>query len=152
MIVFVLRHAEREEEPDDPALTEKGVERAKLLARMLGESGVQTAYRSKTIRARDTLQPLIDVLGADLAVEVPIDDAHGTAEQKIIAAITKALPAGTTAIVIGHTNTVGPIIEGLIGQTIGEIEDDQFDKLFVLSIRAPGAGTVAMLRYGAPTP
>jgi phosphohistidine phosphatase SixA len=145
MIVFALRHADRE--PGD-ALSTKGIERAKLLARILAEMRIRTAYCSTALRARATLQPLQAALG-ELTVDfVPQDDDH---EPHIIAAVQKLSP-DTTALVISHSDTVVTIIKGLTGQTVDEIQEKQFDKLFVLSIKAHGTGTVAMLRYGAETP
>ena len=148
MIVFALRHADRM--PED-ALSAPGIKRAKLLARMLGQSGVQAAWCSDTIRAQDTLRPLKQLLGTELAIEVvALGNPDGAHEQHIIAAV-KALPADATAAVIGHSDTVGAIIKGLTGQTVGKIEEHEFDKLFVLSIPAAGAATVTLLRYGEPT-
>jgi DNA-binding protein HU-beta len=152
MIIFVLRHADRRPDPDD-ALSDKGIDRAKLLARMLGESGIQIAWCSDALRAQATLQPLKQALGGKLAVHVvPTRGDNGVAkhQQHIIAAV-KQLPADAVAAVVSHSNTVGPIIKGLTGQAIGEIGEEQFDKLFVLSIPAAGAATVTLLHYGAET-
>jgi phosphohistidine phosphatase SixA len=152
MIIFVLRHADRKPDPDD-ALSDKGIDRAKLLARMLKESGIRTAWCSDALRAQATLQPLQKALGDKLALKVePIVGANGAQvhQQHIIAAV-KQLPTNATAAIVSHSNTVGPIIHGLTGQTIGTIEDQQFDKLFVLSIPAAGAASVTLLRYGEPT-
>ncbi len=150
MIVFVLRHADRMAEPED-ALSAPGLERTKLLARMLGESGVRNAWCSDAIRARGTLKPLKQLLGARLTIEVvPLGGADGAHEQHIIAAV-KALPADATAAVVGHSDTMGTIIKGLTGQTIGDIQLEEFDKLFVVSIPPTGAPTVTLLRYGAAT-
>jgi phosphohistidine phosphatase SixA len=152
MIVFVLRHADRTEE--DALKSPEGFERAKLLARILSEMRIGTAYLSDTARANATLQPLKDVLGDKLEVKtVPLDE-HAPAPHvhEIIAAVTALLPANTTAVVVSHAGTVEPIIKGLTGKTVSDIGKDEFDKLFVLSVTAAGAGTVAMLRYGAPTP
>ena len=71
--------------------------------------------------------------------------------ETVVSAI-RALPADAVAAVVGHTNTIPQIIEGLGGGSDGiAIGETEFDRLFVLS-RAPG-GFVALvkLRYGAPT-
>lgn len=146
MIVFLLRHADRKPEDD---LSPAGVIRANLLARMLAESGITRAYCSDAIRTRLTLKPLEKLLGAKLTV-VPVatDGAGGIGGhvQQIVEKI-KALPDDAVAAVVGHTNTVGPIIEGLTGRTIRPIAEHEFDKLFVVSRPA----TVAPMRYGEPT-
>ncbi len=149
MIVFVLRHADRRPLPADD-LSPAGIERANLLARMLKESGIRTAYCSDAIRTQRTMEPLKALLSSNLqVVVVPTDGAGGIDGhvQQIVAKV-KALPDGTVAAVVGHSNTIGPIVKGLTGLTIDAIADHEFDKLFVLSIPAAGAATVAPMRYG----
>ena len=70
---------------------------------------------------------------------------------KAIVQKVKGLPDDAVAAIVGHTNTVGPIIKGLTGRTVDPIADQQFDRLFVLSIPAAGAAAVAPLRYGQAT-
>ena len=151
MIVFALRHADRK--PADDDLSPAGVERATLLARMLAESGIRTVYCSDAVRTQLTVAPLKKLLGAKLeVVVVPITAAGGVAAhvQHIVDAV-KALPDDAVAAVVGHSNTVGPVVKGLTGRKIDPIADDEFDKLFVASIPAGGAATVAPLRYGQAT-
>jgi hypothetical protein len=62
-----------------------------------------------------------------------------------------ALPGDAVAAVVGHSNTIGSIIKILTGQSIDPIADHEFDKLFVLSIPATGASTIALMRYGQAT-
>ena len=84
--------------------TDDGVKRAELLARLLGESGVTVAFRSQTERAKQTLKPLEDRLGAALAVKcVKIagpEDADNHA-QKIVNGLNdlNALAPKTVAVV-----------------------------------------------------
>jgi phosphohistidine phosphatase SixA len=148
MIVFVIRHADRKPEPDDD-LTPAGIVRARLLARMLAESGVRTVFCSSAERARKTIQPLKDLLGDRLEI-VTASIRSTTHVQQIVDGV-KALPENAVAAVIGHSDTVGPIIEGLSGRTIDQIASHEFDKLFVLSIASAGVSTVALTRYGEPT-
>lgn len=151
MMVFALRHADRQSENVD-ALSAAGKVRARLLARMLAQSGVKNAYCSDARRTRETIAPLEALLGAQLTVEeVPVvgGDVDGHA-QAVVTALNK-LPAGTTAIVAGHSNTIDRIIKALTNETIAPIGPNEFDKLFVLSIPA-GGPSVTLLKYGEPTP
>ena len=151
MIVFALRHADRKPAPADD-LSPAGVERSELLARMLGESGVRTAYCSDAIRTQRTVEPLQKLLGADFTRVVDVADPNDIpAHVNWVVDQVKALPDNAVAVVVGHSNTVGPIIKGLTGRTIDRIEDHEFDKLFALSVAANGAATVAPLRYGKAT-
>jgi broad specificity phosphatase PhoE len=151
MMIFALRHADRVSENVD-ALSDAGKVRAKLLGRMLAQSGIQNAYCSDARRTQDTIAPLKALPGVQLTVhEVPVvgNDVNGHV-QAIVTAL-KALPADSTAAVIGHTNTIDGIIKALTNEVIAEIKPNEFDKLFVLSIPA-GSPSLTLLRYGAPTP
>ena len=150
MIIFVLRHADRVSETVD-ALSEKGNVRAKLLARMLAQSHVSNAYCSDAKRTRATIAPLEAKLGAQLKVEeVPVGEDTSAHVQAIVTAL-QALPADSTAAVIGHSNTIGKIIKALTGEVITPIGLSEFDNMFVFSI-PPGSPSVTLLKYGAPTP
>lgn len=148
MMIVLLRHADRL--PADE-LSPAGIERAKLLARMLADSGVTKAYCSDAARTAQTLQPLKDKLGAALSVTPMAVDGGVDVHAQAIADAIALLPPAAVAVVVGHSNTVGPIIAKLGGGPIDDIADTEFDKLFVLS-RAPG-GTASLLklRYGPPT-
>jgi phosphohistidine phosphatase SixA len=150
MIVFALRHADRKPEPADE-LTPAGVDRAKLLARMLAESGVRTAFCSDAKRTQLTVKPLQELPGVDLEIVVVSAAGGIDAHVQQIVDRVKALPGDAVAAVVGHSNTVGPVVKGLTGRTIDPIADHEFDKLFVLSIPGAGASTVAPLRYGQAT-
>jgi len=146
MIVFVLRHADKLRGHGQDGLDDKGVARAKLLARMLAESNVSRAYCSEAIRTLQTIEPLQRKLGARLLIEKVEGEMHAA---KVVAAV-RSLPSETVVLVVSHTDTVPQIITGL-GGPIVEIADDQFDKLFVL-FRSDAAVSLAKLRYGEPTP
>ena len=152
MIAFVLRHADRLPDPSD-GLRQSGFERAKLLARMLSESGVTRAYCSEFIRTSQTIAPLQEKLGATLIVEqVAVNGAGGANDHvnKIVQKV-KSLAPETVVIIVTHSNTVGRIISGLGGGVITPIGDNEFDKLFVLT-RSPNGVELIRLRYGAETP
>src|SRR3954471_6425550 len=115
MIVFVLRHADRTSGDD---LRPEGILRAKLLARMLAESGITIAFRSQFVRAKKTLQPLEARLGDHLSVReityTPPEEAAEDYAQKI-ANVVQDLSSDAVIIVIGHNNTVPLTIEKLGG-------------------------------------
>lgn len=153
MIIFVLRHGEREQEPAD-SLTQAGKERAKLLVRMLAESGVSIAYHSDAVRTREMLKPLAQKLGSKLTVkEVKISGPNGidTHVQEIVNEV-KSQPPEKIVVIVSHSNTVRQIIARLGAGDVAPIENNQFDKLFVLfGEPANDAVQVLRLRYGAET-
>jgi phosphohistidine phosphatase SixA len=154
VIVFVLRHADKKRQPpgvDD--LTPKGLARATVLARMLAESGVSVAYCRNAVRAQRTLRPLKDRLSAALeTIEVAIDASRPEQHVNAIVEAVKALAADKVVVVVTHSTTVSPIIEGLGGEAVGELDDRVFDQLFVLAREPAAKPTLLRLRYGEPTP
>ena len=152
MIVFLLRHAERLPDPADD-LAPDGVERAKLLARMLADSSVHIAFCSDRIRTQHTIEPLRKLPGANIKrVDVAIDPNHiPDYVQKIVAKV-KALKESAVAIIVSHDAAIRPIVQGLTGRTVDDVTGQQFDKLFVLSVSKTGTGNVSLIRYGKATP
>ena len=134
--------------PDD--LSPAGIERAELLARMLAESGIRTAYCStRPVATHDgAIEGVAGAEAGDRGGSPTARRPDGHVQETVTRA--KALPADAVAAVVGHSNTVGPIIKGLTGREIAKIEEHEFDKLFVLSIPGTGTGTatVAPMRYG----
>lgn len=133
MIVIAFRHAERLPEPHD-ALSDAGRARASRLAWMLADAGVTLACRSDAARTGETLAPLAEALG-DLRIETigGASEAHVTG----VMAVIEALPDDAVAVIVGHINTVGPILAGLGADPEPEIHPYEFDKLFIL-FRGPG--------------
>jgi broad specificity phosphatase PhoE len=149
MLIFALRHADRASENVD-ALSDAGKVRAKLLARMLAQSGIKTAYCSDAKRTQDTIAPLKALLGGELTVAVfPVGDNGVDGHVQAIVTAVRALPADSTAAVVGHSNTIDLIVNALTNKAIDPIGPNEFDKLFVLSI--PASPSLTLLKYGAPT-
>jgi phosphohistidine phosphatase SixA len=150
MMIFALRHADRVSENID-ALSDKGKVRAELLARMLAQSGIRNAYCSDAKRTQDTVAPLEAAPGVQLKVHVvPVGSSGTNGHVQAIVTALNALPADSTAAVIGHSNTIDLVIKALTNKVIAPIGPNEFDKLFVLSIPA-GSPSLTLLRYGAPT-
>src|SRR5262245_5523111 len=98
-VLFLLRHAEKAAAPPkDPPLTDTGTARARALAELLGDAGVTHLFASEFARTQQTLAPLAERCGKTVAA-VGAADVAGLAKQ------LKALPAGSTAVVAGHSNT-----------------------------------------------
>jgi len=149
MIVILLRHADKIA-PD--GLSPAGKERAKLLARMLGDAGVSVAFRTQFQRAKETLLPLKEKVPGVRIEEITTPAAEsGEHYAQRVAAAVLALPADAVVAVIGHSDTVGPTIAHLGGGPIGPIAETEFDKMFVLFVEADQPTSLLKLRYGAAT-
>ena len=144
--LLVVRHADRPDTGED-ALTPAGVVRAEALAHAARLAGVAAIYHSNTVRTRDTAAPLAAALGLT-PVEYPAADAAG------VVADVFADHRGETVLVVGHSNTVPQILSAAGGPSLPDIDDEEFDRLFVLTVCRcrRGAARLLPLQYGVPSP
>jgi len=141
-VLFLVRHAERAAEPaDDPGLTPEGAERARELARLLGQAGITRIHSSDTRRTLETARPLAEASGVEIELYDPDDPAALAAE---------LLGSEGRHLVVGHSNTIPELAEVLGGDGHGEIESAwEYDRLYILTPRAERVETI-LLRFGAP--
>jgi phosphohistidine phosphatase SixA len=154
--IYLVRHAEKaKNHPKDPDLSGEGQSRAERLAFVLVNEPITHLFSTPLKRTRDTLAPLAAVRG--LAVTT-IRDVQEQAEA------LRVLPAGSVAVVAGHSNTVPALVAALGGQVDDTIEgrggpqlrNDSYDRLFVVMLTPAIEDQPArllrllQLRYGAP--
>jgi broad specificity phosphatase PhoE len=145
--IVLVRHAEKEAGgTQDPGLSAAGRERARLLAHMLSRAGVDVLFATDTRRARETVEPLAEAHGLEVTT-YDAADAAGFAQR------LAELPGGSVAVVVGHSNTLGPLAEVLAGALSdleqGRLSEDEYDRLVVVVLPAgDGPGALLELRYG----
>jgi phosphohistidine phosphatase SixA len=139
-VFFLVRHAEKADQSEDPPLTETGRARAEALARTLKDAGVDGIFSSDFERTRDTAAPLASHLGLEVASYDPT----------ALADLAKTLRASPGRyLVVGHSNTT-PELAGLLGGEPGPpIPEDEYDRLYVL-LHRPGEETSTIVLRLAP--
>ena len=143
--VLLVRHAEKASAPaGDPALSEAGRQRAEALKTALRAAAVDAVLTTPYRRTRETAAPLAAARGLEPIV-VPTEGDHIAA----VLARLRQLPAGSTALVVGHSNTLAPLIRELGGPSLPDLSECEFDRLFVLDTGPPAKLVEA--RYGATT-
>lgn len=139
-VVFLLRHAETAEDTRsaaDPALSEGGAGRARRLAELLADAGVDRLFASEYRRTQDTLRPLANALGREIEI-VPAREAERQLE------FLRAMPPGSVAVVAGHSNTI-PALARALGGTTFDIPHDAYDRLILLTLpRAEGSAPMTL--------
>ena len=148
--VYVIRHAEKASETEtDPNLSERGAQRADSLAVQLRDSGVNVIITSHLKRTIQTAEPLARARNIRPTV-IPIEPTIEAHISRIVDAVKKR--PGATILIVGHNNTVAPIVEKLGGDKIGDLCTDEYSNLIILSI-AKGQPTRLLLQnYGMPDP
>ena len=133
--IFLVRHAEKADAPaDDPPLTPAGQKRAECLAQVLKDSGIKQIFVTDTRRTQQTAEPLAKALKIKPNV-LPARDTPTLVRDLFYA-------SGGNALVIGHSNTIPVVIQRLQGGNV-TIGDNEFDRLFVLTVTGEGSGTPA---------
>jgi broad specificity phosphatase PhoE len=140
--VFVVRHAEKRlDQGRDPELSEAGRERARALAHALEHVRMDAVFATEYRRTQHTVAAIAE--RDDL--EVQVVDAAGT---DALAAQILRRHRGQTVLVSAHSNTIGALITALGGPHVGELGEDDYDGLFLLS-RSRRRATFFRLGYGA---
>jgi broad specificity phosphatase PhoE len=153
MTVFLVRHAERAEEPrNDPPLTEKGVARSQELARLLSSAGIKAIFTSQYVRTKLTAEPLakqLNVTPTTQTLKSNPTNLRLIAEDSTRETVDKILSqGGGNVLVVGHSNSIPDVIKMLGGDVTPVIDEKKFDDLFVVTVYAKGKAKVTHLKYG----
>jgi broad specificity phosphatase PhoE len=141
--VILVRHAEKAAEPAaDPPLSEAGKARADALVAALAAWKLDAVYVTATERTRQTGGPVAARSGV-MAVVSPGTGTVGARADTLAQAI-RSRHAGQRVLVVGHSNTLAPIIRALGGPALSDLCDHEYDSIFVMEL--PPAGSPAMLR------
>ena len=152
--VFLIRHAEKENEPrQDPPLKPEGVARSQELARLLAATGIKTVITSQFTRTKKTAEPLATKLGVTatvISLKSNPSNPRLIAEESTREVVNKILErSGENALVVGHSNSIPDVIKMLGGDVVPTIDEQKFNDLFVVTVYAKGKAKVAHLKYGA---
>lgn len=131
---YVVRHAEKVIKPDatmmanDPPLTAAGQARAEALKEVLKDKHIRFIFSTNTIRTKSTAEPIRVYLGISTETYGPRPDTG------FIARIKKLKD---NTLIVGHSNTVDDIVNGLCNQVkvAGDLDDSEYDNLFVVKYR-----------------
>lgn len=147
--VYLVRHAEKQSEGDDPGLTEQGAKRAQALMTELVAEPIRAVYVTQFARTQQTAQPLAEKLGLTPTVLAASGDV--SAHAKEIAGAIRGLPRGQVALVAGHSNTIPEIMRALGVAEAVQIDDSRYGDLFVVELESgggQGATLVETRRFG----
>ncbi len=143
---FLVRHAEKMKESNDPALTEKGIKRANDLQKVLFNIPIKAIYTSDFRRTKQTVEHL--AMMRYMAGDVKIynhRDLGGAAEQMI-----SNHPKGVI-LVSGHSNSTPTMINILTGTNNWEsLSESDYDNLFIVSVYENAPAKVLHFKYGEP--
>ena len=114
-IYYLVRHAEKDTSvagatmmQANPPLSEKGIQRSARLASLLEKENIDYIFSTKYLRTQSTAQPLATLIGKEIQF---YEITKGTAFSDSI----QQMPfLGKTLLIIGHSNTIPPLVNALI--------------------------------------
>lgn len=140
-VIFLARHAEQAPEVEEPPLTEKGQQRARTLAAILKDAGINVIYTNPRLRSIQTAEPLAKTLNVESKVlPVRLDDVEG-----LIRAL-RTHPRDRVLIVTGSLN-IPHILKALGHPVEVTIPPFEYDNLFVIFPKTDAHPVVLRLRY-----
>lgn len=150
LVVYLVRHAEKQSNGRDPALSPAGVIRAKRLAHTLSLTSLDAVFATQFLRSEQTGKAVASSIG------LPLQRYHaqdtGKLARRLIASYSKpARKRGGRVLVVGHSNTLDDIATALGAPGLSDLEETHYDRLIAIH-RTGSAVTTELLRFGTPTP
>ena len=138
-----MRHAEKAadaEAPRDPPLSAAGAARARALAERVSAVPLVAVYATPWRRTRETATPAANAHGLAVRTEDPPEDAVTHAHA------LRARHRDGTVLVVGHSNTVPPLVAALCGCAVPALGDADYGDLFVVEPDDAGDGAPRLRR------
>lgn len=144
-VVFLARHAEKSlDVPGDAApLLHEGEDRARTLARLLADAGIDELITTDALRSRQTGAPFAELAGVTPQVM--------TREQQVeYAARLRLNPDAKDRLIVGHTRNIPRILDALGVPGGAETKLDpatDYDNLFMIQMYRDRPASMVRLRF-----
>lgn len=139
--VFLVRHADKGGSGADPPLSSAGHARVDQLSHMLEDLSLAAVFVTPFLRSVDTGTPPALAHGL-----TPITYQAG--DTAALADTIKASYRGRIVLVVAHSNTIAPIASGLGAVGATDLDEDQYDRMYVVH-RAFCTTHLDVLNFGA---
>ncbi len=145
--VILVRHAEKAAPDGDPRLSAAGQARATALAAALAGARVSAIITTQYQRTQATAAPT--AASAGVTPEIVPTGTAVPAHAAAVAAAVWRYPPGAVILVVGHSNTIPPIIAALGGPRLPDLCDPEYATLFILTLPRAGPARLIRASYGA---
>lgn len=143
--IWLVRHAEKSTvnpTERDPDLTDIGNARAAALAQLLKRQKIKAIYSTIYKRTINTAKPLAAILNLNPVL-------YDTKDLNAVAAKVLKENQGTGALIVGHSNTLIPVIKALNAELpFEDLSDNDYDMLFKVVVDNKGKAKLTISHYG----
>ena len=136
---YIVRHAEKEDNTPNSLLSPAGRQRAEILKDSLLHKGIDAIFASPFIRTQETANPLA------LAIHKPVAIYRQNAIDSIVAVIKSS--NNRNILLVGHSGPLPAIIEGLTGQKIKQLGENEYDNFYIIKTKK-GKTELIIKKYG----
>lgn len=145
--VFIVRHAEKQTEANEKEvpLSEAGRARAKRIGEMLRDAGIVAVYSTDTVRTLSTAAPLAAIARVQPIFYAPAG-AGGKVDLTPLAKKILAEQGSRNVLVVGHSDTIAPLIEALGCRESVTVGGAEYDGLWIVVPARAGGGPATLLR------
>lgn len=138
--IFLVRHAEQVPEGEEPPLTEAGQRRAKALAAMLKDSGINAIYTNGRVRSLQTAEPIAEALKIE-SKSMPESDTDGLIRH------LRAQHVADRVLIVTGSMTIPHLLKRLGHSGDVVVTRFEYNSLFVIVPKSDGNPFVLRLRY-----
>ena len=129
---YIVRHAEKEAAgsnmSSDVPLSAEGRERSHKLWALMSGKDLIAVYSTNTIRTKSTVQTIADYYNLPVKIYGPRPDSAFFAKLKKW--------KSHNVLIVGHSNTVDDIVNGLLGKNkLKDLDDSEYNHLFIVRMR-----------------
>jgi phosphohistidine phosphatase SixA len=140
--IYVVRHGEKVAPSGDVALSSEGLQRAETLKDSLAKKNITAVYSTNSKRTQQTAGPTASHFGKPI-----ITYNNGDSLMQVLVNRKNA-----RTLIAGHSNTVPNMLRAVGLQTsfTGNIPDNQYDNLFIVTVKWKKSKTVTLkeVKYG----
>lgn len=146
--VFIVRHAEKASESNekDVPLSNDGKARARRIAAILKDAEIAAIYSTDTVRTLETARPLAEAIGRQPVLYVAATGPDGKMDLRALARQIRAEHAGGNVLVVGHSNTIGPLVHALDCAEDVAVAGSEYDGLWIVVSPTGHGGSAVLLR------
>lgn len=141
-VYYLIRHAEKDTQKNDPILSEAGVKRAERLTEIMRQSWLDAVYTTLTSRTMLTVDSITQYKG--LSNNIYTNDNMKETFTEVMNS-----PSVNRILIVGHSNTIPPLANFLYGKTHFHktIDDKTYDNFIIVVQQRDSTKKVYELKY-----
>ena len=141
-VYYLIRHAEKDTQKNDPPLSAAGSARASRLTEILRQSWLDAVYTTLTSRTMMTVDSITQYKGLS-------NNIYTTSNMKETFTEVSQSPAMNRILVVGHSNTIPPLANFLLGKTHFNktIDEKSYDNFYIVVERRDSTKQIFELKY-----